>query len=271
MRRNDKEIPETSTKTEMNLEIWKPAAKKETRTDTQKIPDYDRGTDEDQLGIGESKRYVPFSDSPKPDYPETWDSISLENKLKESLLPFNDIEAMTSLVDRSHEIPLRHRTDQNLEEPPRLNKCKNMEVPNGSNTNEPIQQKTEIQAAINELLAMHSNLYQSKIRFEISPEAAQTNWELLEKNNFSLEMICNGNKNRRSISTYGLEFKHPKDLKNFLDGTRNGRNSRESSRKELILISKEWTIDLDEQTSNKHTNIVITSQHPKIWIFNQWH
>ena len=63
------------------------------------------------------------------------------------------------------------------------------------------------------LLGKTSNLYPPVFRFDISTEAAETNFKLLKENNFNLEKLLNLT---QSVTTYGSEFKDVDDLHDIL-------------------------------------------------------
>ena len=50
-----------------------------------------------------------------------------------------------------------------------------------------------------------SKLEDPELRFNITPEAAESNFKLLQKNDFDLKKLCN--KGRRSTTSFGSEFK----------------------------------------------------------------
>ena len=55
-----------------------------------------------------------------------------------------------------------------------------------------------------------------ELRFDISTEAAVSNFELLKSTHFDLKTLCNRWKKGRSVITFGSEFKEIKDLEQLL-------------------------------------------------------
>ena len=140
-----------------------------------------------------------------------------ENEMHEHLLPFNDIERIAELILESTDTSLQHRNGSDQLQPLHRSKeetcnCYQTEPQRTKNNLRPLR----FRPTIKKLLASQSKLHQSKIRFNVSTEAAQSNWDLLRENNFDLRSICNDSNKGRSATTYRSEFKHPDDLHELL-------------------------------------------------------
>jgi hypothetical protein len=75
--------------------------------------------------------------------------------------------------------------------------------------------QVNIPVAISRLLATSSKLHSPRFQFEVSPEAARFNFQLLVDHNFDLETLLNP-VGGQCITSYGSEFKSPTALEPLL-------------------------------------------------------
>jgi hypothetical protein len=75
--------------------------------------------------------------------------------------------------------------------------------------------QVNIPVAISRLLATSSKLHSPRFQFEVSPEAARFNFQLLVDHNFDLETLLNP-VSGQCITSYGSEFKSPTALEPLL-------------------------------------------------------
>ena len=78
------------------------------------------------------------------------------------------------------------------------------------------QTQLDLVNAIKQLLHQpKSKLKDPELSFEISPQAAASNLELLQRKNYNLKKLCNEN-GKRSTTTFGSEFKNVSVLEKLL-------------------------------------------------------
>lgn len=97
--------------------------------------------------------------------------------------------------------------------------------------------KSKLLSPILELLASSSKLDKPKVRFDISPEAAAHNFNLLRKENFDLERILNV-PGQTSITSYGSEFKSTSELNKMFKKSSQMEGSKDETRERLKLEFK---------------------------------
>ena len=103
--------------------------------------------------------------------------------------------------------------------------------------------KIDIAHEIKELLKLREPLYPPKFRFDITPEAAYYNLNLLKTENFNLEKLLNDHE-KPSITTYGSEFKQVQALENLLK-----HHPRWAELKQLLQHGSKWDlIDLNKES-----------------------
>ncbi len=129
-------------------------------------------------------------------------------------LPYNDLKTLSNLIDESTPAP-SHGSIKGKSTPYTMSNAIHDRSNSMPRNNDKVKKK--LPQAIQELLNDKSdNIDQANINFEATPEAAHHNWELLKKYDFNLERICNYTK-KRSLASYGSEFKSPKKLEKLLD------------------------------------------------------
>ena len=142
---------------------------------------------------------------------ETEGSQSNDDSTEESAPHFNDFEAISGLMEDPRPTIPRH----GFEDRSKVHD-KPQRTPDQNRNLTPVTNDTnmDLSSTIKKLLEEpKSDIHPSKIRFDVSPEAAQENWELLKSEAFDLQKLCNDNgKGKRSLTTYGSEFKSTKKL-----------------------------------------------------------
>ena len=115
-------------------------------------------------------------------------------------LPFNDTEANAKLLDRP---PNKDTLLSNVPFPPSPTNPP-LSAPSVPN---PFESKLDLANTIKSMLQEpKSTLCDPELRFDITPEAAASNLELLKQHEFDLKALCN-NGTRKSATTFGSEFK----------------------------------------------------------------
>ena len=133
-----------------------------------------------------------------------------QDEIQETQLLFNDIEANSILLDERKGINKIHQ--QNIPVPP-LPRGSPMATPPVTN---PFNEQLSISTSIQNLLKIKpSKLMDPELRFDISPEAAISNFKLLKSTHFDHKVLCNRGKGRIPL-TFGTEFKEIKDLEQLL-------------------------------------------------------
>ena len=79
---------------------------------------------------------------------------------------------------------------------------------------DPFEDTSWLAIEIEKLLNKKSRMAISPFKFEVNPEAASSNFDMLEKNNFNLEELLNPVK--RCATSYGSEFKEVEELEGLL-------------------------------------------------------
>ena len=165
------------------------------------------------LLAGKTKTITPPLLAPK----DTKHSDNLINQiaqgkvLDDDALLFNEVEANSILMEGSR-TPI-HKTLSTPAVPPIPSESPmaTPEVPN------PFKKKIDLANTIKDLLHQkQSKLTDPELRFDISPEAASSNLELLKKHEFDLKKLCNNGKGT-SATKFGSEFKDVSILNKLLD------------------------------------------------------
>jgi hypothetical protein len=111
--------------------------------------------------------------------------------------------------------------------------------------------KVNLPLVLKRLLDKSEKMHPPEFKFDVSPASAEFNFELLKSNNFNFESLLN--RKRKSITSYGSEFKSIRDLQSLL-----GFHPRWPALKERLSNGVSFPISkLEEFTREKDVNLAL--------------
>ena len=118
--------------------------------------------------------------------------------------------------------------------------------PKGPVMTRPDAPQIDIVQEVKRLLIQQSPLEPPKFKFTISPTAAEYNFNLLQENDFNLDLLLN-DKSRPSITDYGSEFKPTSQLEPLLKN-----HHRWATLKRLLENGSKWKLtDVEKEAQSK--------------------